>query len=158
MAFDKKAWVKENRVKLNAQSAAWVARNKKQHAEACKRWHQNNKEHVAAVAKKWRMSNDLQMKQMRADWRCENPAKLAFYSATYHCTKLKATPKWLTGEQKQEIQAYYDLAKELQWLSEEVLEVDHIIPLQGKGVVGLHVPWNLQILPKSKNISKNNRY
>jgi 5-methylcytosine-specific restriction endonuclease McrA len=70
---------------------------------------------------------------------------------------MKATPLWLTKEQKKEILEFYSLAKELQWLSEEPLHVDHIVPLQGKEVCGLHVPWNLQIIPKSMNLRKKNR-
>lgn len=71
--------------------------------------------------------------------------------------KLQATPKWLTKEQYTEIKAWYILAEELQWLSNEPLQVDHIIPLQGENVSGLHVPWNLQILPQSLNASKGNK-
>ena len=50
----------------------------------------------------------------------------------------------------------YILIQEIQWLSEEKLQVDHIIPLRNKNVSGLHVPWNLQILSESDNITKSN--
>lgn len=71
--------------------------------------------------------------------------------------KIEATPKWLTDSDKDEIKEYYSLAKDLSWLSEELLVVDHIIPLSGKEFCGLHVPWNLQIISKSLNCSKGNR-
>ena len=72
--------------------------------------------------------------------------------------KAKATPSWLSPVHKKEIVEIYKLAKELTWLSESPLQVDHILPIKGKIVSGLHVPWNLQILPKSENCRKNNRY
>lgn len=67
--------------------------------------------------------------------------------------KLKqATPKWLTKDEKNEIRRIRKIAKE------NNMEVDHIVPLQGKYVSGLNVPWNMQLLPKGENSSKRSSW
>ena len=88
----------------------------------------------------------------------ENPDILNCINAKRHASKLQRTPKWLTEEHFEQIQEFYTLAKELQWLSEEKLNIDHVIPLQGEAVSGLHVPWNLQILNQSDNFKKHNSF
>lgn len=93
-----------------------------------------------------------------AKWKKENPGKWNAIAAKYRASKYKATPKWLTDSHWEEIEELYMLAQELAWLNNgEVFAVDHIVPLQGKNVSGLHVPWNLQLLPKVLNSSKGNR-
>jgi hypothetical protein len=88
----------------------------------------------------------------------ENRSKVAAIKAKYRAAKYQATPNWLTKKHLQEIEEFYTLAQELAWLNEgEVLQVDHIVPLQGKDICGLHVPWNLQILTKADNIRKFNK-
>jgi hypothetical protein len=71
--------------------------------------------------------------------------------------KLNATPQWLTKKHWAEIENLYWLARDLRVTSGEDYHVDHIVPLKGKNVCGLHVPWNLQILPSDLNISKSNK-
>lgn len=68
------------------------------------------------------------------------------YMAERRANKLKATPAW----------ANLDKIKELYLNCPEGYHVDHIIPLKGKEVCGLHVESNLQYLPAIENIKKKN--
>ena len=68
-----------------------------------------------------------------------------------------ATPKWLTTEHKLEIRLKYRLAIELSRRTGVRHAVDHIIPLQGDEVCGLHVPWNLEVVTQEENLKKSNK-
>ena len=81
-----------------------------------------------------------------------NRDKCNAHTAKYRSKKLNATPSWLTKEQLVEITAFYKKAKELEKVTGVKHHVDHIIPLQGKTVSGLHVPWNLEILTEEQHL------
>ena len=76
--------------------------------------------------------------------------------ANYHCAlrysrKKQRTPKWITKKQLYQIKLIY-------LNRPDGYEVDHIIPLCGKNVSGLHIPENLQYLSAEENRLKNNKY
>lgn len=77
----------------------------------------------------------------------EHPGFRAASNAWRKLHRRGRIPKWL---QLEDVLAFYEAA------SRFGMEVDHIVPLNGKGVCGLHVPWNLQLLTKSANASKRN--
>lgn len=68
----------------------------------------------------------------------------------------QATPKWLTTEQRKQIVDIYEHMRDCRAVTGEDYHVDHIVPLRGENICGLHVPWNLQVLPAYVNISKSN--
>lgn len=87
----------------------------------------------------------------------ENRSYYAEKCMRYHAAKLRATPAWLTESDLDKMRAIYS---EAQRLSEEtgiLHHVDHIYPLRGKTVCGLHCPLNLQILTATDNLSKGAR-
>lgn len=75
-------------------------------------------------------------------------------AAKRRAAKRSAKVSWLNEDQIQEIKLIYLIAKIKSILDNTPYEVDHIEPLQGKDVCGLHVPWNLQIIPMQNNRSK----
>lgn len=81
-------------------------------------------------------------------WQKENPGKANANTAKRRAKKLQATPAWsdLTA-----IQEFYMNCP-------PGMHVDHIIPLQGRKVSGLHVPTNLQYLTATENLSKSNTF
>lgn len=113
----------------------------------------------SAVASNWQTANKVKHCASVNTYQAtpKGKAKLRANWAKYNATKIQATPPWLTKNHLEEIESFYILAKELQWLSNEKLDVDHIVPLNGDNVCGLHVPWNLQILGASLNRRKSNK-
>ena len=68
------------------------------------------------------------------------------------------TPSWVDNEVLFLIREIYDLAAIRTVQTGFAWHVDHVIPLQGKLVSGLHVPENLQVIPAVVNIQKKNKY
>lgn len=81
----------------------------------------------------------------------KNKALKKANAAKYRAAKLQRMPKWLTLEQKQQIVDFYINCP-------KGMVVDHIIPLQGTRISGLHHPDNLQYLTRSENSKKHNGY
>jgi hypothetical protein len=102
--------------------------------------------------------NKGKIRQISSKWQKNNKGKVNAVTAKYHAAKIQRTLPWLSKAQFSEIKEFYVMAAELETIFPWKQCVDHIVPLQGKTVSGLHVPWNLQILPAKENISKGNRF
>ena len=71
--------------------------------------------------------------------------------------KRRAIPNWLDEKGLKKIQKVYELAKRKSEATGIPHEVDHIYPLKGENVYGLHVPENLQVISQFMNRSKGSR-
>jgi hypothetical protein len=120
----------------------YYLKNKERARDARRRHQQRNRE-------EYRKRNSAYDKLHRP----ERAAREAFRRAQ----KLNATPKWLTKEQKERMKQFYIERDRLREVTGIIYHVDHIVPLIGNNVCGLHVPWNLQILPWYENLSKGNK-
>lgn len=83
------------------------------------------------------------------------------YLVNYYLREEKikqATPVWLSDEMFSDIKVKYKIAKRLTTVHNIQYHVDHIIPIQGKNVCGLNVPWNLQIILAKENMKKGNKH
>jgi 5-methylcytosine-specific restriction endonuclease McrA len=98
------------------------------------------------------------IKEIASRWQKNNKGKVNANTAIRHTAKMMRKPKWLTKEDKTHIRCLYQLSEMRSRSSGISWNVDHIVPLQGKNVSGLHVPWNLQVIPASANFRKNNRF
>lgn len=123
-----------NKERLNARSKAdWHAR----------------KAHYMALQLKWQRANrDIVNKNTRKYKATHKDVVNAQTEKRRQALK-KATPNWLTKEQKKQMTEFYKNKP-------KGYSVDHIVPLQGGTVRGLHVPWNLQYLTVSENAAKHN--
>ena len=107
-------------------------KNKAQIAIKKKIYNENNKEKIAKIQKEY-IDN--------------NRSKIRAKNAKRRASKLSATPSWADQVAIQEIYAQCP----------EGYHVDHIEPLQGKNICGLHIASNLQYLTPEENLSKGNR-
>lgn len=134
---DMKSWKKNNRARVKE----WVANNKEAVYASHALWAKKNKKHLATYMRNWCEKNRGNVNERGA----RHQKKIADRGGV--------VPVWAN------IEAMRAIYKEAARITKETgisHHVDHIIPLKGKTVCGLHVETNLQILSAVLNRKKRN--
>jgi 5-methylcytosine-specific restriction endonuclease McrA len=117
-------------------------------------WYLANKEQVIAAAS---TRPPEVLRQYRNVWKENNKTQVRADTKARRRKHRLATPKWLSRKQKSEIRQIYQIAITMSKTTGEQYVVDHIVPLRSELVCGLHVPWNLRVIPQEENLLKSNK-
>lgn len=128
----------------------WRENNKDKVRENHKTWCENNPERREEMQKKSRSTPKAASKalQRARKWKNNNVGKVRHSVKLYRASKDNRTPDWADIHA---IKFFYECCP-------EGCHVDHVVPLHGKTVSGLHVPENLQWLPAKLNLEKSNSW
>lgn len=136
----------------------------------------NVKKKAYAKRAEWESKNSARRHVYKSQWllndAASNPEKYALKYLSYaknnagkinaktrkrQAAKIQRTPNWLDVVDMSEMECIYMYAASLRKVGLKY-DVDHIYPLQGKLVSGLHVPSNLRVIHESENRSKHNKF
>lgn len=168
----KKQWAKDNEELLKQRAAEYYQENKeeikarvKKRAddnpekikECSKAHYESNKEAILAQNKEWRDSKPREYhNEYLRKWKSENRGKVV-QSGKKRSIPMSKCLKLLGEQQVGILNQFYNYASRISECIGIKHHVDHVLPLAGDGFTGLHVPWNLQVIPATINLRKGNR-
>jgi 5-methylcytosine-specific restriction endonuclease McrA len=153
-----KAYREKNKVRAYERVKEWRAANPEKWKEQRKRYSKKHPDLIAAKILRWKKANPERVAEISRKTRVKNKARILATKAKHRASKRNRTPIWVDKEHLWLIKQAYELAILRTKQFGFPWHVDHVIPLNGKTVSGLHVIENLQVIPGVENLLKNNKY
>jgi hypothetical protein len=143
-----KRWKEANKDRVRALNRKSQTNRKEKRRAEYKEWAERNKEHLAERRRQYYENNKDREDRLNRQWRENNPDKVRAAWERRRRAIRRATPHWVNRAELHEV--FKNCPSEL--------VVDHIVPVQGRNVSGLNVPWNLCYVTRRANIIKGNRH
>lgn len=149
-----KSYCKQNAEELSDKHRVRYADKRETRLIQNQEWYRSNDAHAREKRQQWRNENRELSREITRNWAANNYSKVLANAAARRADKLRATPPWADMAA---IGAIYAKAVEMRAQGFDV-HVDHHYPLRGATVSGLHVHWNLRIIPAQQNLRKRNKH
>lgn len=143
--------IREREAKAISDAARYYADPEKKR-EMGRASYQKRRDAALAYHSKYHAENREVISSRRKAWGRDNPDKVRASSVKYSATKANATPIWADIKAINKIYAECVAVERKTGIPHHV---DHIVPLHGKTVCGLHVHWNLRVIPATENMKKH---
>ena len=137
-------------------TSKYYATNREKILERTSKYNKENPEVVSKAQARYNKTDAG--KKKTAEWKDNNRDLIRMYWQKRYAAKKNAYPSWMGEDERFFLKEIYELCELRNRVTGVKWEVDHVVPLQGKAVCGLHVPWNLQVITAKENRAKGNRF
>lgn len=147
----------DRKIKQKIRSTAYYLKNSESIKDRARKYYQENKEKVYETNRAWVVANSDKVKVISKKYTKSHPDRVLANVRKRQLLKRNAIPNWVDEAVLKKIKSFYEAARRKTLKTGIPHEVDHIYPLKGNNVCGLHVPENLRIISRFENRSKGNK-
>ena len=144
-----KRWQDENKDRCRNNLKTWRSKNRNKCLRDRRKWYEKNRERLLKYKQMSYRKNPKAVYEYTKRYRHSFPWKISLYGLKQHKKRSLRIPNWLSEMERKSIEQFYANCP-------TKMIVDHIIPLCGTNVSGLHILSNLQYISPSENSKKGN--